>query len=135
MLPSTWNVGYYITKVVFELYEYVVYRCDYSHLRGRLLEYKCELNVQHAHCQISQNMEQWMSYTMILYNMKVEKFNVGYNSWSEYIYCWLDLFDHPSQIYDIHRRTFFQKSYVVLLVLKYLYWKYHWLWFRINIYF
>ena len=57
--------------MVFELHEYVVYQYN-SHLRGRLLEYKCELQVQHLHSQISQNMEQWMSYTMILYNMKVE---------------------------------------------------------------
>ena len=41
--------------------EYVVYQYN-SHLRGRLLEYKCELNVKHLQSQISQNMEQWMSY-------------------------------------------------------------------------
>ena len=75
MLSFTWNVGYYITKVV--LHEYVVYWYDYSHLRGRLLEYKCELNVQYLHSQISQNMEQWMSY---------------------YKRVWLDLFWEISQL-------------------------------------
>ena len=51
--------------------EYVVYQYN-SHLRGRLLEYKCELNTY-----IVKSPKIWKNgcHTMILYNMKVEKFN------------------------------------------------------------